>query len=96
MQVTWKLPDGRAVTAEVSEGTSMMHAAVENNIPNVVGECGGNLSCATCHVYVDAAWAQATGEVGDFEDAMLDAVEAPRSEASRRLRLSVGEGEDRQ
>ena len=29
-------------------------------------------ACATCHVYVDDAWADRTGEVDDFEDAMLD------------------------
>ncbi len=83
MQVTWKLPDGSKITADVSNGTNMMEAAVANNVPNVIGECGGSLACATCHVYVDAAWAAKTGEVDDFEDAMLDATEAERGEGSR-------------
>lgn len=83
MKVTWKLPDGAEITAEVADGTNMMEAAVANNVPNVIGECGGNLACATCHVYVDDAWAGKTGDVEDFEDAMLDATEAERTQASR-------------
>lgn len=83
MKVTWKLPDGNEISADVAEGTNMMEAAVANNVPNVIGECGGNLACATCHVYVDDAWAGKTGEQDDFEDAMLDATEAPREDRSR-------------
>ena len=83
MKATWILPDGREITAEVKEGLNMMQAAVANNIPNVVGECGGNLSCATCHVYVAEEWACKTGEVGDFEDPMLDVAEAERRPTSR-------------
>lgn len=83
MQVTWILPDGRAVTADVGEGVSMMTAAVANRIPAILGECGGSLSCATCHVYVDAAWLARTGTVGDFEDQMLEVAEAARRPSSR-------------
>lgn len=83
MKVTWKLPDGSAITADVANGTNMMQAAVDNNVPNVIGECGGCLSCATCHVYVDDAWADKTGDVEEFEDAMLDVTEAERRGASR-------------
>ena len=83
MQVTWKLPDGSAITAEVAEGLSMMEAAVAQNVPGVVGECGGNLSCATCHVHVAEDWAARVGGPDDFEDAMLDTVEAARVPASR-------------
>ena len=50
MQVIWKLPDGSEISAQVSDGTNMMEAAVANNVPNVIGECGGSLACATCHV----------------------------------------------
>ncbi len=61
MQATWHLPNGKTVTAEVKPGLNLMEAAVANNIPNVIGECGGSLSCATCHVVVDPAWASRTG-----------------------------------
>ncbi len=83
MNVTWKLPDGSEKTASVSAGTSMMQAAVDNNIPNIIGECGGTLSCATCHVYVAEDWLARTGEADDFEDAMLDVAEAERRPNSR-------------
>lgn len=83
MKATWILPDGRQITADVREGMNLMQAAVANNIPNVIGECGGNLSCATCHVYVADDWAATTGEVGDFEDPMLDVAEAERRPTSR-------------
>ena len=83
MKATWVMPDGTEVTAEVEEGLNLMRAAVENNVDGVIGECGGNLSCATCHVFVDEAWIGKTGEVDDFEDAMLDVAEAERQENSR-------------
>lgn len=83
MQVTWKMPDGSAISAEVANGTNMMEAAVANDVAGVAGECGGSLSCATCHVFVDTAWQAKTGEVGDFEDAMLDATDAERQDNSR-------------
>jgi len=83
MNVTWTLTGGRTISADIAPGGNMMEAAVANNVAGVLGECGGSLSCATCHVYVDAEWAERVGEVGDFEDAMLDVTEAERTDASR-------------
>ncbi len=83
MKATWILPDGQHITAEVKEGQNLMEAAVANNIPRVVGECGGSLSCATCHVIVTPEWAAKTGDTGEFEDAMLDVAEAERQPTSR-------------
>ncbi|KAE9632743.1 2Fe-2S iron-sulfur cluster binding domain-containing protein [Parasedimentitalea maritima] len=83
MKVTWNLPDGSAVAATIDYGQNLMEAAVAQNVQGVVGECGGTLSCATCHVYVDDAWADKTGEVGDFEDAMLDMADGDRRSNSR-------------
>ena len=83
MQVTWKLPDGSEVSAEVAYGTNMMQAAVDNGVAGVIGECGGSLSCATCHVRVAEDWSGRVGQPSDFEDAMLDATEAERTETSR-------------
>lgn len=41
---------------------------------NIKAECGGALSCATCHVYVDAAWTGIVGAPSDDEEDMLDSV----------------------
>ena len=83
MKVTWILPDGREVTADVKAGLNLMEAAVANTIPLVLGECGGSLSCATCHVLVDEAWVERAGVPGRFEDGMLDATDAERMPNSR-------------
>lgn len=83
MKVTWKTPDGSEITAEVADGISMMQAALDNNVDGIIGECGGTMSCATCHVFVDPAWMDKVGVPGDFEEAMLDITEAERTERSR-------------
>jgi ferredoxin, 2Fe-2S len=92
MKATWILPDGRAMSADVKDGGSLMEAAVGIGVPGVIGECGGNLSCATCHVCVEDAWVEAAGEPGAFEDAMLDVAEAERTATSRlscQIRMSA-------
>ncbi len=83
MHAIWILADGRRITADVPEGRNLMEAAVAANVPRVIGECGGSLSCATCHVVVAAEWAAKTGTPADFEDAMLDTAEAERQATSR-------------
>ncbi len=83
MQATWVLPDGREITHEVPEGTNLMQVAVANGIPGIIGECGGSLSCATCHVVVDPAWSDRAGSPEGFEDDMLDLADAGRQATSR-------------
>lgn len=41
---------------------------------NIKAECGGALSCATCHVYVDPDWTAAVGSPSADEEDMLDSV----------------------
>ena len=48
--------DGNQFEAEAEAGTNVMEVAVDNFIDGIVGECGGVLSCATCHCYVDEKW----------------------------------------
>ena len=63
--------------------TVVLVRQMAREVPLVIGECGGNLSCATCHVQVDAAWVARVGGPSDFDDAMLDATEAARTDTSR-------------
>jgi 2Fe-2S ferredoxin len=83
MKATWIQPDGRETTLDVAAGISLMEAATARNVAGIIGECGGSLSCATCHVVVDPAWAARAGAVGKFEDQMLDVAEADRQPTSR-------------
>lgn len=83
MQATWIQADGRTVTREVRAGDTLMQAAVAAGIVGVIGECGGGMACATCHVVVDPAWFAATGGPGVFETDMLDTTDAPREATSR-------------
>jgi ferredoxin, 2Fe-2S len=83
MKATWILPDGTQIVADVKAGHTMMEAAVANRVPYVIGECGGSMVCATCHVGVDPEWFAKTGKPGKFEDTMLDETEAERQPNSR-------------
>lgn len=82
-QITWILKDGRQISADVKDGTNLMAAAVANNVPGVVGECGGCLSCATCHVVVEDEWREAVGAPDINEDEMLDVTESGKMDGSR-------------
>ena len=83
MKVTWELADGSEIEADVAAGTTLKDAALAANVPNILGDCGGNLSCATCHVVVTDPWVAAVGGPETTEDFMLDVTAAPREEHSR-------------
>ena len=81
--ITWKMQDGSEITADVKDGLNLMEAAIANDVPHIEGECGGCLSCATCHVFVDPEWYAKTGELDDMEDTMLEMTDVEREENSR-------------
>jgi ferredoxin, 2Fe-2S len=49
-----------------------MRAAVDNSVPGIDGDCGGQCAGGTCHVYVDSAWQEKTGARTEAEVEMLD------------------------
>jgi 2Fe-2S ferredoxin len=75
--------DGAQRVVDAKVGESVMAVAVRNGIPGIIGECGGNCSCATCHVYVADDFAAEVGGAGDMEDDLLDLGVADRRETSR-------------
>jgi 2Fe-2S ferredoxin len=83
MKAIWIQADGRQVTLDVRAGETLMQAATGAGVAGIIGECGGGMACATCHVVVDPAWFAATGGPGAFEADMLDITDAPREATSR-------------
>ncbi len=61
------------VTIEVKEGTSILDAALENNI-HINHNCGGNCACSTCHVIIESGF-DTLNEVSEDEEDMLDEAE---------------------
>lgn len=53
--------DGTKFTVDVPVGENIMRGALYNGVEGIVGECGGGLSCATCHVYIDPEWLDKVG-----------------------------------
>jgi ferredoxin, 2Fe-2S len=83
VRVTFVQPDGTTESVDAAEGQSLMQAAVANGIVGIEAECGGSMSCATCHCYVDPAWFEKTGERGEMEAEMLEFAEHEMRENSR-------------
>lgn len=83
VQLTFVHPDGSQTQIDAHEGQSVMKAAVANDVDGIVGECGGAMMCATCHCYVDEAWADRTGPREEGEDDMLEGAASEVTEHSR-------------
>ena len=81
---------GETQTVDAEAGSTVMEAAIRNAVPGILAECGGACACATCHVYVDPTWVEATGKPVDNEADMLEfAIEPqPTSRLSCQIRVS--------
>jgi 2Fe-2S ferredoxin len=64
-------------------GHSLMEAAVAANVHGIEAECGGLLTCATCHVHVREPFLGRLPPMEPDEDAMLAFTAAPRQPNSR-------------
>lgn len=71
------------IAVEIPIGTSLMRAAGENGVEGIIGDCGGNMSCATCHVFVADEFVGRLPPPSEAETQMLDYTAAPRQANSR-------------
>jgi len=90
-KITYIEQSGVAHVVEVPVGSSVMQGALDNNVPGIDADCGGECACATCHVYVDAAWLDAVGvpASGSLEASMpsFAAVAQPNSRLSCQIEM---------
>jgi 2Fe-2S ferredoxin len=80
--VTYITFDGASHEVEAAAGSSLMQTAVDNAVPGIDADCGGGCACATCHVYVEAAWRAQVGDPNPMEENMLQLAEGV-TESSR-------------
>lgn len=72
-QVQVKGRDGSVQSMDVPAGCPLMEALRDGGC-GVEGTCGGQMSCGTCHVYVDEAWLSKLPPKSEDEEMMLDAL----------------------
>ncbi|MEZ5709562.1 MAG: 2Fe-2S iron-sulfur cluster-binding protein [Blastomonas sp.] len=74
--------DGEEKSIDADSGLSVMEAIRDNGFDELLALCGGCCSCATCHVHVDAAWADKLPAMSEDENDLLDSSDH-RNESSR-------------
>lgn len=77
--------------AEVDVGSNVMEGAVDNMIDGILGECGGVMSCATCHCYVDENWLGKLPPMSEQEEDMLDMAIEPKDNSRLSCQIEVTE-----
>ena len=71
-KITFISHNGKENVVDATEGLSLMSAAIDNGVPGIDADCGGECSCSTCHVMVADSWYAKTGGPNTNEEAMLD------------------------
>jgi 2Fe-2S ferredoxin len=75
--------DGSVQDIQAEPGQSLMKAAVDAGIHGIEADCGGTLTCATCHVMIGAPWAALLPTPVPDETDMLDFAASPVVPESR-------------
>ena len=86
-KVTFVQHDGEEQTLEVESGLSVMQAAIDNLVPGIDADCGGECNCATCHVYVGEAWMAKVGQPEGAEEAIMSL--NPERQSNSRLSCQI-------
>jgi len=85
INLTFITASGEKIAAKAEAGDNIMETAIENDIEGIVAECGGSMMCATCHVYVDEAFAS---KLPEREEAETEMLECAATECKPNSRLS--------
>lgn len=70
--ITFVEHDGTEHQVELDSGKSLMQIAIDNGIPSIDADCGGECACGTCHVILEEKWIGKVGSASSSELQMLD------------------------
>ena len=90
-KITYRTQDNKTHIIDVQNGLTVMEGAIQNDIPGIDADCGGGMSCATCHVYVDEEWLDKLPVKEDGEEDMLDMAFEPKKNSRLSCQLIVSD-----
>ncbi len=86
--------DGAETIIDSVTGHSVMESIRDAGIDELLALCGGCCSCATCHVYVDEAFAAALPPVGEDENDLLDSSDQRRATSRLSCQIAITDALD--
>ena len=92
VHVTTRSGEERIV--EASTGRSLMQNLRDGGIDEILALCGGNCSCATCHVHVAREWLDKLPRMSADEDDLLDSSDARQDNSRLSCQIPVTDALD--
>ncbi|MEM5388819.1 2Fe-2S iron-sulfur cluster-binding protein [Paraburkholderia phymatum] len=71
IQVTF-IHKQNAYTVQGEQGQSVMQLALAQQVPGILADCGGCLTCGTCQAYIEAPWSERLPAPSEDEAMMID------------------------
>lgn len=84
--------DGTEHVVDALPGQSVMRAAIDQGVPGLQAECGGNLACATCHGYIDPEFHARLPPPTEAETVLLEGAIDPKPNSRLTCQITVTEG----
>ena len=93
-RITYIEFNGTLHTIDVPSGQSVMEGAVRHGVPGIDADCGGNCSCATCHVVIAPEWRTRIEGPLPPEQSMLEYVQGAQEGSRLSCQIAVTDGLD--
>ncbi len=85
---------GNRQEVDAKNNQSVMEAAVNHMVVGIAAECGGCLSCATCHGYIGEAWLKVVPAALDDENTMLECASEVKDNSRLTCQINVTDALD--
>ena len=72
-KLTFITKNEEKIEIDAENGKTILEVAEENNIP-LIGNCGGNCACGSCHIYIDEEHLNKIEKATEDEENVLDVV----------------------
>jgi 2Fe-2S ferredoxin len=93
-RVTYLEANGSEHVLDVDAQLSLMEGSILNDVPGIIGLCGGICSCATCHCYIGPEWAEKLSPPSQGELTMLERAADRRADSRLGCQIVVADAID--
>ena len=84
--------DGGEIVVDGDAGQDLMHLALDSGVSRIIGECGGEMSCGTCHIYIRSPWKESVVSPSADEQDLVEMVEGADSDSRLACQIKCRDG----